>query len=67
MRGNAIKTAGTHNIEVNFYRDINAVVSVLVGSDEQEAEEAETAEVSEETAEETAEVAEASETEEAAE
>ena len=56
-----------HNIEVNFYRDINAVVSVLVGSDEQEAEEAETAEVSEETAEETAEVAEASETEEAAE
>ena len=67
VRGNAIKTAGTHNIEVNFYRDINAVVSVLVGSDEQEAEEAETAEVSEETAEETAEVAEASETEEAAE
>ena len=67
VRGNAIKTAGTHNIEVNFYRDINAVVSVLVGSDEQEAEEAETAEVSEETAEETAEAAEASETEEAAE
>ena len=70
VRGNAIKTAGTHNIEVNFYRDINAVVGVLVGSDEQEAEEAEeaeTAEVSEETAEETAEVAEASETEEAAE
>ena len=29
VRGNAIKTAGTHNIEVNFYRDINAVVSVM--------------------------------------
>ena len=71
VRGNAIKTAGTHNIEVNFYRDINAVVSVLVGSDEQEAEAAEeaaeeTAEVAE-TEEAAEETAEAAETEEAAE
>lgn len=27
----AIKTAGAHKVEVNFYRDINAEISVLVG------------------------------------
>ena len=56
-RGNAIKTSGKHEVEVNFYREISATVSVLVGvteeepiADETEAEveaEAETTEVAE--------------------
>jgi len=49
-RGNAIKTAGRHEVTVDLYRDINATIAVLVGVDaEGEPEEAE-AEV-EETAE----------------
>lgn len=48
-RGNAIKTSGVHPVEVNFYRDIVAVVNVLVGVELP----------SEETAEETAEASEA--------
>ena len=36
-RGNAIKTVGAHSVEVNFYRDITAVVTVLVGVTEAEA------------------------------
>lgn len=55
-RGNAIKTSGVHPVEVNFYRDIVAVVNVLVGVElpsEETAEE--TAEASEAAAEEVAE------------
>ena len=58
-RGNAIKTSGKHAVEVNFYREISAVVNVLVGVVEEEAaeeaeesvEDAEVEAVSEETAE----------------
>ena len=51
-RGNAIKSVGAHTVPVNFYRDITAEVTVLVGvTAEAAAEEAEAAE-------ETAEVAE---------
>lgn len=56
-RGNAIKSIGAHKVPVNFYRDITAEVTVLVGvTAEAAAEEAETEQV--EAAEETAEVAE---------
>ena len=60
-RGNAIKSIGAHKVPVNFYRDITAEVTVLVGvtaeaAAEEAAEEAETEQV--EAAEETAEVAE---------
>ena len=58
-RGNAIKTVGAHKVEVNFYREITAEVTVLVGVTEAEAaEEAVEAPVEEAAAEETAEVAE---------
>ena len=49
-RSQAIKMAGRHEIEINLYRDINAVVVVLVGVDEEP-------EAAEEVAEEVAEVA----------
>lgn len=60
-RGNAIKSIGAHKVPVNFYRDITAEVTVLVGvtaeaAAEEAAEEAETEQV--EAAEEAAEVAE---------
>lgn len=60
-RGNAIKSIGAHKVPVNFYRDITAEVTVLVGvtaeaAAEEAAEEAETEQV--EAAEETAEIAE---------
>lgn len=60
-RGNAIKSIGAHKVPVNFYRDITAEVTVLVGvtaeaAAEEAVEEAETEQV--EAAEETAEVAE---------
>ena len=35
-RGNAIKTSGKHEVEVNFYREISATVTVLVGVTEEE-------------------------------
>ena len=62
MRGGTIKTAGTHQVEINFYREIGAVVTLLVADPDAEEEVVE--------AEETAEVeetAEAAETEESAE
>lgn len=41
-KGQAIKTAGTHQVEVNIYREIGATVNVQVGKDvESETEEAE--------------------------
>ena len=41
-RGNNIKTSGKHAVEVNLYREITAVVNVLVGvTEEQVADEAE--------------------------
>ena len=46
-RGNNIKTSGKHAVEVNLYREITAVINVLVGVTEEAAEEA--AEVEEET------------------
>ena len=60
-RGNAIKSIGAHKVPVNFYRDITAEVTVLVGvtaeaAAEEAAEEAETEQV--EAAEETTEVTE---------
>ena len=59
--GKPIKVAGTHAVAISLYREISAVVNVLVGvSAEEETEEVE-AEA------ETAEVAEAVETEAAAE
>ena len=60
-RGNAIKSVGAHTVPVNFYRDITAEVTVLVGVTAEAAadEAAEEAEVEQaEAAEETAEVAE---------
>ena len=41
-RGNAIKTSGKHEVEVNFYREISATVTVLVGVTEEEPAEEET-------------------------
>lgn len=35
-KGNAIKTSGRHEVEVNLYRDISATVVVLVGVTEEE-------------------------------
>lgn len=35
VRSAAIKTAGRHQIEINLYREINAVVTVLVGVTEE--------------------------------
>lgn len=43
-RGNAIKTSGKHEVEVNFYREISATVTVLVGVTEEEPAEEEAAE-----------------------
>ena len=60
-RGATIKTVGKHPVEVNLYRDINAIVTVLVGVSEEEPE----AEESEEDAQ--ADEAAATETEAAAE
>lgn len=58
-RGNAIKTSGKHEVEVNFYREISATVTVLVGVTEEEPAEEETeAEVEAEVEVETTEVAE---------
>ena len=42
-RGNAIKTSGKHSVEINFYREISAMVNVLVGVTEEEPAEAEEA------------------------
>lgn len=51
-RGNAIKTSGKHEVGVNFYREISATVTVLVGVTEEEPAEEETeAEVEAETTE----------------
>ena len=57
-RGNGIKSVGAHKVPVNFYRDITAEVTVLVGVTAEEAKaeeaaeetEADEAEASEETA-----------------
>ena len=57
-RGNAIKTSGKHEVEVNFYREISATVSVLVGVTEEEPAEEEAAEAEVEAEVETTEVAE---------
>lgn len=38
-RGATIKTAGTHEVEINLYRDINARMSVVVGADMKEMKE----------------------------
>ena len=58
-RGNAIKTSGKHEVEVNFYREISAKITVLVGVvEEAPAEEAAEAEVEADAEAETAEVAE---------
>ena len=57
-RGNAIKTSGKHEVEVNFYREISATVSVLVGVTEEEPAEEEVAEAEVEAEVETTEVAE---------
>ncbi len=55
-RGNAIKTSGKHEVEVNLYREISAKVFVLVGVTEEEPAEPEAVEAEAEV--ETAEVAE---------
>lgn len=52
-RGNGIKTVGAHAVEVNFYRDITATVTVLVGVTAEETVAEETEEVVEAEAEET--------------
>ena len=59
-RGNNIKTSGKHVVEVNLYREITAVVNVLVGVTEETAveEAAEPEAEAEVVAEETTEVAE---------
>ena len=57
-RGNAIKTSGKHEVEVNFYREISATVTVLVGVTEEEPAEEEAAEAEVEAEVETTEVAE---------
>ncbi len=56
-RGNAIKSVGAHQVEVNFYREIAATVTVLVGVTEAEEAAEEVAEAVEAEAE-TSEVAE---------
>ncbi len=56
-RGNAIKSVGAHQVEVNFYREIAATVTVLVGVTEAEEAAEEVAEADEVEAE-TSEVAE---------
>lgn len=38
--GGAIKTAGTRVVEVNFYREISARVTLVIGAPQEEAEEA---------------------------
>ena len=60
--GGAIKTAGAHVVDVNFYREIGSKVTVMVGTpveeepaEEPEAAEAEQAETAEAPAEESAE------------
>lgn len=60
--GGAIKTAGAHVVDVNFYREIGSKVTVMVGTpveeepaEEPEAEKAEDAEATEAPAEESAE------------
>lgn len=57
-RGNAIKTSGKHEVEVNFYREISATVTVLVGVTEEEPAEEEAAEAEVDAEVETTEVAE---------
>ena len=57
-RGNAITTSGKHEVEVNFYREISATVTVLVGVTEEEPAEEEAAEAEVEAEVETTEVAE---------
>ena len=61
-RGNGIKSVGAHKVPGNFYRDITAEVTVLVGVTAEEAKAEEAAEETEadeaEASEETAEVAE---------
>lgn len=61
-RGNGIKSVGVHKVPVNFYRDITAEVTVLVGVTAEEVKAEEAAEETEaddaEASEETAEVAE---------
>lgn len=57
-RGNAINTSGKHEVEVNFYREISATVTVLVGVTEEEPAEEEAAEAEVEAEVETTEVAE---------
>lgn len=57
-RGNAIKTSGKHDAEVNFYREISATVTVLVGVTEEEPAEEEAVEAEVEAEVETTEVAE---------
>ena len=47
-KGQALKTAGIHQVEVNIYREIGAVVSVQVGKDYVAEEEPEAAPVAEE-------------------
>ncbi len=68
-RSAAIKTAGTHAVAINLYRDIEATINVLVGADAVEAADeaaADEAETEAETeAEETAEVEDAAEATEA--
>ncbi len=54
-RANAIKTAGKHEVEVNFYREIAATVNVLAGVTEEVAPEASEAVEAEETTEEVSE------------
>ncbi len=46
-RGNAIKSVGAHQVEVNFYREIAATVTVLVGVTEAEEAAEEVAEADE--------------------
>ena len=58
-KGQAIKTAGIHQVEVNIYREIGATVSVLVGKPVEAEPEPEVEEVAE--VEETEEAAEAEE------
>lgn len=43
-RGNAIKTSGRHEVEINLYREIGATITVLVGVTEEPAAEAEVVE-----------------------
>jgi large subunit ribosomal protein L9 len=58
-KGQAIKTAGIHQVEVNIYREFGATVSVLVGKPVEAEPEPEVEEVAE--VEETEEAAEAEE------